>query len=131
MRRTHRHKTIFYREIRAICCWSYRWAYPWIAITLLLCIPAFMGCMPQVCHSMAEMLPSPSASMRLNSSCRPAAASLPVILPSLLESTTGNGPGQLIWDGKDDRGRPVASGIYVVRLSGSRGAVTGRVTRLR
>lgn len=40
-RRVRRERTLFYRELRAICCWSYRHAYAVIAVTALLCIPAF------------------------------------------------------------------------------------------
>jgi hypothetical protein len=35
------------------------------------------------------------------------------------------------WDGKDDAGEPVASGVYFIRLSGPRGAVTRRAVRIR
>jgi hypothetical protein len=35
------------------------------------------------------------------------------------------------WDGNDDRGRPMASGIYVVRVSWPGGTAAGRLTLLR
>jgi len=40
-RPTPRERTLFYRELRAICRWSYRHAYAWVLVTLLLCVPAF------------------------------------------------------------------------------------------
>lgn len=43
------------------------------------------------------------------------------------------GPGDhaVVWDGHDDRGRPVASGSYLVRVVTAEGAVTGRVVLVR
>lgn len=41
-RRASRERTIFYREFRAVCCWSYRHAWAVLALTLLLCIPALL-----------------------------------------------------------------------------------------
>lgn len=35
---------------------------------------------------------------------------------TLLGAERGAGPGQVIWDGRDDSGRAVASGVYTVRL---------------
>lgn len=42
-RQTPREKTLFYRELTAICRWSHKHAYAWILITALLCVPAFLA----------------------------------------------------------------------------------------
>ncbi len=42
-RHTPREKTLFYRELRAICRWSYRHAFLWVLVTALLCIPAYLS----------------------------------------------------------------------------------------
>ncbi len=41
-RSTPRERTLFYRELRAICRWSYRYAWLWFAVTAVLCVPAFL-----------------------------------------------------------------------------------------
>ena len=41
------------------------------------------------------------------------------------------GQHRLSWDGRDDRGRPLASGVYVYRLLMSEGAQTRKLTLLR
>ncbi len=41
-RRTARERTIFYKEITAVCRWSHRYAFLWVGLTLLLTVPAFM-----------------------------------------------------------------------------------------
>ncbi len=41
-RHTPRERTLFYRELRAICRWSYRHAYACVLLSMLLCIPAFL-----------------------------------------------------------------------------------------
>lgn len=41
------------------------------------------------------------------------------------------GPGQVIWDGVDDAGLPVASGVYSVRLEARGGMTEQRVTLLK
>jgi hypothetical protein len=38
--------------------------------------------------------------------------------------------GALVWDGHDDTGRRVASGVYIVRVRGSAAAAAGRVVRI-
>jgi hypothetical protein len=38
--------------------------------------------------------------------------------------------GALVWDGNDDTGRRVASGVYIVRVRGSAAAAAGRVVRI-
>ena len=42
-------------------------------------------------------------------------------------------PGQheVVWDGKDDNGRAVASGVYLARLTAPQGVVTRRMVLLR
>ncbi len=40
--RTVRERTLFYREIRAVCRWSHRYAFLWVALTLAVTVPAFM-----------------------------------------------------------------------------------------
>jgi len=41
------------------------------------------------------------------------------------------GAGSRIWDGRDEAGRPVATGIYFARLSAGEGVLTTRVVRIR
>jgi hypothetical protein len=36
-----------------------------------------------------------------------------------------------MWDGTDERGRPVPSGVYFARVVLDRGSVTTRVVRLK
>lgn len=43
----------------------------------------------------------------------------------------GAGPANVLWDGKDDRGRELPSGVYIVRFAGNAAIVTERVTILR
>ena len=43
----------------------------------------------------------------------------------------GRGPGSLVWDGRDDSGRPVASGSYHLRLATDRGFDVTRVVLVR
>jgi hypothetical protein len=43
----------------------------------------------------------------------------------------GPGVAQVRWDGKDTAGKPVAAGVYLLRLESAGGVSTGRVTRLR
>ncbi len=44
-------------------------------------------------------------------------------------SLAGDGAGRIVWDGRDQRGRPVSSGVYFYRLDGSSEA--GRVMLVR
>jgi len=41
------------------------------------------------------------------------------------------GPRQIVWDGRDAAGRPLSSGVYLVRLRSAAGVVTRKVTLLR
>jgi hypothetical protein len=41
------------------------------------------------------------------------------------------GPHNLVWDGKDGRGRPVAAGVYNARVSTSHGSRSARIVMLR
>jgi hypothetical protein len=52
-------------------------------------------------------------------------------LRSLFDHDADEGHRSLIWDGRDDCGRRVASGVYLVRLDWEGGTQTGRVTLLR
>ncbi|MBK9472473.1 MAG: hypothetical protein IPO18_09345 [bacterium] len=42
-----------------------------------------------------------------------------------------SGPHNLPWSGDDERGRPVAAGVYVVRVEGAGWAQSTRVTLVR
>jgi subtilisin family serine protease len=42
-----------------------------------------------------------------------------------------DGKGELAWDGRDDAGRRVPSGLYFARLEGGRGKATARIVRIR
>jgi hypothetical protein len=50
---------------------------------------------------------------------------------TLLDQQTGAGIRFASWDGRNDHGRRVASGIYLVRLDWEGQSKTGRVTLLR
>lgn len=50
--------------------------------------------------------------------------------------TLGNGrfrtgPGEVLWDGRDDRGRPVGSGIYFARVLSPRGSESRKIAVIR
>ena len=47
------------------------------------------------------------------------------------EGTLASGAQGVRWDGRDDRGRPLAAGVYFARVSTSEGTQTRKVTRLR
>lgn len=53
------------------------------------------------------------------------------LVRTLLAADLPAGTYPATWDGKNDAGEPVASGVYFVRLSGPRGAVTRRAVRIR
>jgi serine protease len=46
-------------------------------------------------------------------------------------AATAAGTGQIRWDGRDDRGREVSGGVYVLRLAAGGEVVTGRVVKVR
>jgi hypothetical protein len=50
---------------------------------------------------------------------------------SLLRGNLGQGNRTVSWDGRNDHGRPVASGVYLVRVETQGQSRTGRVTVLR
>lgn len=50
---------------------------------------------------------------------------------ALLDARLSPGPHGILWDGRDDTGRPAASGVYLLRLEGARFGRTDRVVRLR
>ena len=50
---------------------------------------------------------------------------------TLLATHLPAGERQVSWDGRDDRGRPVAAGVYLVQLETSAGASTHKLTVLR
>jgi len=49
----------------------------------------------------------------------------------LIDGTLGPGARQVRWDGNDDAGRPVASGLYLIRLEHPEGMAMTRAMRLR
>ena len=49
----------------------------------------------------------------------------------LVEAWVPAGDHTLTWDGRDERGRPVASGAYMARLIGPEGTATVRISLLR
>jgi hypothetical protein len=50
---------------------------------------------------------------------------------TLVTESRSSAEQQLLWDGKDDQGRSVASGTYFVRLQWAQGSATSRVMLLR
>jgi parallel beta-helix repeat protein len=50
---------------------------------------------------------------------------------SLVRDRSVAGPMDVAWDGRDDRGHNVVSGVYFYRLSSDRGSVTRRMTLVR
>jgi hypothetical protein len=49
----------------------------------------------------------------------------------LIDRSLPSGPGSAVWDGRDDGGRAVASGVYFCRLDAGRVHETKRVTLLK
>ena len=49
----------------------------------------------------------------------------------LLDGPVAAGPNSARWDGRNDRGHEVVSGVYLVHLSGEGGSTTSRLTALR
>jgi hypothetical protein len=52
------------------------------------------------------------------------------LVASLLESHLTAGMHETIWDGRDDQGRPVAAGIYFVRLSTDERVSVEKIVRM-
>ena len=50
---------------------------------------------------------------------------------TLVERFQSPGAYQVSWDGRDDRGRPLASGVYLYRLAADQGVETRKLTLLR
>lgn len=50
---------------------------------------------------------------------------------TLARGTLAAGPHRVSWDGRDDRGTPVADGMYFARLEAEDGARTTRIVRIR
>ncbi|MBN1824974.1 MAG: hypothetical protein JW958_01830 [Candidatus Eisenbacteria bacterium] len=50
---------------------------------------------------------------------------------TLLEGPARAGEGDTAWDGTDDRGRPVSSGVYILRLLWNGGSQSGRLVLVR
>jgi hypothetical protein len=54
------------------------------------------------------------------------------VVRTLLDAPVARTDGRLTWNGLGDDGRPVASGVYLVRMQGPRGAeATRRVVLAR
>ena len=49
----------------------------------------------------------------------------------LTSDPLGKGKYRAIWDGRDNQGRAVASGIYVIRLTGSVEPASAKILYLR
>ena len=52
-------------------------------------------------------------------------------LRTLLRGPAAAGPGMAAWDGKDDGGRAVASGVVIARLRTAQGETSRRIVRVR
>jgi len=53
------------------------------------------------------------------------------LVRSLRSGWAGEGPHETAWDGRDERGRPVASGVYYARLAAGPKTVTKKVVLLK
>jgi hypothetical protein len=53
------------------------------------------------------------------------------LLRRLNAGAANTGPHEVIWDGLDDSGKPVASGVYLARITTSKGSTTARVVVAR
>jgi len=53
------------------------------------------------------------------------------LIRTLASESVPAGPGHIEWDGKDDAGRQVSSGVYECRLDSDSGAVVRPISRLR
>ncbi len=49
----------------------------------------------------------------------------------VLDESRPSGPGRAVWDGRDLKGRSVASGVYLVNLKSAGRSVGNRITLLR
>ena len=70
--RTARERTIFFREITAVCRWSHRYAFVWIGLTLLLTVPAFMRARTLALDSdLTRLLPQDSPAVQWSRDLEP------------------------------------------------------------
>ena len=70
--RRRRHRTLFYKEIRAICRFSYRHAYLVFAASLVLCVPAFFEARKiGLDTDLTRLLPSSSDAVRWTEELKP------------------------------------------------------------
>jgi len=53
------------------------------------------------------------------------------IVDTLIDAELRPGSHQAVWDGRDWKGRTMASGVFLIRLSGGRGEVSTTVTLLK
>ena len=72
MKRRSRHRTFFYREIRTICRWSFRYSYLWILATLVLSVPAFLEVRNlRLDTDLTRLLPQASPAVRWSNELEP------------------------------------------------------------
>ncbi|HQI76409.1 MAG TPA: FlgD immunoglobulin-like domain containing protein, partial [Candidatus Latescibacteria bacterium] len=53
------------------------------------------------------------------------------LVRSLVNRSVEAGPHEVVWDGRDNAGRAVASGVYVYRLTSDRGVISRRMVLAR
>jgi len=53
------------------------------------------------------------------------------VVRTLLDGPAAAGPASAVWDGNDEAGRPVSSGVYFVRLRADRTTETRKITLIR
>jgi flagellar hook assembly protein FlgD len=53
------------------------------------------------------------------------------VVRSVVTGPQAAGPGAWVWDGRDDAGRPAASGVYYVRLTAGGKVLTQKATLVK
>ncbi len=53
------------------------------------------------------------------------------IVANLFDGEASQGLHELIWDGRDEAGRPVSSGVYFARIGSGAQSATRRIVRIR
>ena len=102
-------------------------------------VPTAVGDTPSLYSGLSGAVPNPfNPRVRIGFSLdRASPVSLVVFdlrgrrVRTLVQESRSAGPGSIIWDGTDDSGRAVASGVYTVRFMGAGRTDHEKVTLVR